>query len=147
MHFSTKGLALLSALFVLAGPVYADDHVGDAAQGEKVFKKCKACHDVGEGAKDKTGPVLNDVIGRVAGTFEGHKYSDSMIAAGEKGLVWNQEEIADYIEDPTGFLRKYLDDSKAKSKMTLKVKKEDERKDVAAYVATFSPAAPAAAAE
>lgn len=146
MHFSTKGLALLSALFVLAGPVYADDHVGDAAKGEKVFKKCKACHDVGEGAKDKTGPVLNDVIGRVAGTFEGHKYSDAMIAAGEKGLVWNQEEIADFIEDPTKYLRDYLDDSKARSKMTLKVRKEDQRKDVAAYIATFS-AAPAAASE
>jgi len=100
MHFSTKGLALISALFVLAGPVYADDHAGDAAKGEKVFKKCKACHEVGEGAENKTGPELNNVIGRVAGSLEGFSYGDDLVAAGKKGLVWNEEEIAKWTEDP-----------------------------------------------
>jgi len=116
---------------------------GDADKGENVFKKCKACHKIGEGAKNSVGPVLNDVIGRTAGTAEGYKYSPSMIAAGEAGLVWDQELVAQFIEDPKKFLQTYLDDSGVKTKMALKISNEDDRADVAAYVGTFSDPAPA----
>jgi len=142
MAFLNKTLLLAGATSLLATPLFADSHGGDAEAGEAVFKKCKACHQVGEGAKNRTGPLLNDVIGRTAGTAEDYKYSKSLIEAGEAGLVWDQALMVAYLEDPKTFLREFLDDSKAKSKMTLKLKKEEDRMNVAAYVATFS-AAPA----
>ena len=140
MNFAKLGLAVFSGLALMTTVAFAE---GDADKGEKVFKKCKACHKIGEGAKNATGPLLNDLIGRTAGTAADYKYSASMVAAGEAGLVWNQENVAQFIEDPKAFLQDYLDDSAAKSKMSLKLKKEDDRENVAAYVATFS-AAPAA---
>jgi len=93
-----------------AEPV-AEAMVLDAAlveQGEKVFKKCKACHKVGDGARNGTGPVLNGIWGRSAGTHEGFNYSDVMIEAGAGGLVWNEETLAGYLENP----RKYLKGNK-----------------------------------
>ncbi|WP_421703639.1 c-type cytochrome [Aliiroseovarius sp.] len=93
-----------------AEPV-AEAMVLDAAlveKGAKVFKKCKACHKVGDGAKNGTGPVLNGIWGRTAGTVEGFKYSNVMIGAGAEGLVWNEETLAGYLENP----RKYLKGNK-----------------------------------
>ncbi len=138
MRFALKNLAVVAAAILVAPAAFADSHGGDAVAGEKVFKKCKACHMVGEGAKHRTGPDLNDVMGRVAGTAEGYKYGKHMIAAGEAGLVWDEALVADYVENPKKFLQEYLDDTAAKSKMSLKVKKEDDRMNVAAYVGTFS---------
>lgn len=144
MRMGLKGLAFVAMATLAAPAVFAESHSsgGDAAKGEKTFKKCKACHQVGEGAKNRTGPILNDIMGRTAGTVEDYKYSKSMIAAGEAGLIWDEALVAAFIENPKEFLREYLDDSKAKSKMSLKLKKEKDRVNVAAYVATFS-AAPA----
>ena len=85
---SSAKLAVIAAGFMLGASqsAYALDG-GDAANGEKVFKKCMSCHMVGEGAKNKVGPVLNGVFGTVAGTSEGYKYGKSLVAAGEAGLV------------------------------------------------------------
>lgn len=116
---------------------------GDAAKGESVFKKCASCHMVGPEAQNKVGPQLNELFGRTAGTAADYKYGDDLIAAGEAGLVWNDDEVYAYLEDPRAYLREKLDDKKAKSKMAFKLKKEDERKDVIAYLKTFS-TAPAA---
>lgn len=113
----------------------------DAANGEKIFKKCSACHEVGADAKNKVGPMLTGVVGRAAGSVEGYKYGKSMLQAAENGLVWTPGLLAEYITDPKKFLRSYLDDSKAKAKMTFKLKKPEDRADVIAYLATFSPAA------
>jgi cytochrome c2 len=63
----------------------------DAAAGETVFKRCASCHAVGEDAKNKVGPHLNDLFGRQAGTVEGFKYSQPMIDAGAGGLIWTPE--------------------------------------------------------
>lgn len=112
----------------------------DAAAGEKVFKKCKACHKVGEGAKNGTGPALNNVVGMPAGSVEKFKYSKALMSAKDGGLVWDEEKIVEYIADPKAYMMKLLDDPKAKPKMTFKLKDEQQRKDVAAYVATFSEA-------
>ncbi len=104
---------------------------GDAEKGKKVFKKCKACHAVGENAKNKVGPVLNDVMGRKAGTYDGFKYSKAMKEAGEKGLVWNHDTLAKYLEKPRKFL--------PKTKMAFAgLKKEKDRENVIAYLETFS---------
>ena len=118
-----------AALVAIAGQANA----ADAAAGEKVFKKCAACHAVGDGAKNKVGPMLNDLMGRTAGTVEGFKYSPAMIAAGEGGLVWNEETISAYMKDPKGFV--------PKNKMAFAgLKKDDEIADLNAYLATFSSA-------
>lgn len=128
----------LSALCLsLAGAAAAQG----VAAGEKTFKKCASCHKVGDGAKNGVGPVLTNVIGRPAGSFEGYKYSKTLIAAGEMGLVWDTENVATYITDPKAFMRSFLDDKKAKPKMTFKLKDEDDRKNVVAYLESFSEAA------
>ena len=68
-----RGIAAALLLGTVLGlPARAE---GDAVAGEKVFKKCMACHKVGEAAKNSVGPVLNGVIGRPAGTAEGYSYS------------------------------------------------------------------------
>ncbi len=111
---------------------------GDAVAGEKTFKKCKACHKLGENAKNSTGPVLNNIIGRTAGSFKGFKYGKAMKKVGEKGLVWSEKEIFDYILNPRKYLRNYLGEKKAKAKMKFKLKKEVERRNVIAFLKTFS---------
>jgi cytochrome c len=69
----------------------------DAAAGEKTFAVCKACHQIGETAKNAVGPVLNGVIGRPAGTYPGYSYSD---ANKNSGLTWDEATFRDYIKDP-----------------------------------------------
>lgn len=75
------------------------------AAGEKAFKKCKACHRVGEGAKNKIGPVLNGIVGAQAGATEGFGYSKSMLAAGADGLVWNEADLAAFLKKPRKFMK------------------------------------------
>ncbi|MFQ5624303.1 MAG: c-type cytochrome [Paracoccaceae bacterium] len=130
--------ALAAALCVAAAPVLAE---GDAAKGEKTFKKCKACHMIVNGDDvivkgGKVGPNLFGVIGRAAGSAEGYKFGKDMLAAGEAGLVWDEAQVAEYVKDPKKFLASYLDKSSVKTKMTFKLKKGGE--DVAAYLASVA---------
>ncbi|MHC9234599.1 c-type cytochrome [Pseudooceanicola sp. 502str34] len=130
---ATKPLSVLAALALMTAPALA----GDAGAGEKDFRKCKACHSIEGAVKGgRTGPDLHGVIGRTAGTHDGFKYGPDLVAAGEKGLVWDEETIVAYVADPRGFLQEYLGDSGAKSKMTFKLPKGGE--DIAAYLATFT---------
>lgn len=90
----------LRAAFVvplLAVPASA----GDPEAGERVYNQCKACHQVGEKAKNRVGPVLNGIVGRAAATVDGFRYSDAM---SESGLTWDEETLAAYLADPRGFL-------------------------------------------
>ena len=112
---------------------------GDPIKGEKTFKKCMNCHEIGEGASNGTGPALNEIIGRVAGSYEGYTFGKHLVEAGAAGLVWSEDELFEYLKDPRKYLRAKLDDSKAKSKMTFKLKKEKDRANVIAYLKTFSP--------
>ncbi len=139
MFKKSLGLVVFAAAASFSMATFADGHsAGDAVKGEKVFKKCATCHMVGPDAKKKVGPPLNDIIGRKAGSLEGFKYGKSIVAAGEAGLVWTDEELFAYLKNPRKYLRAKLDDKKAKSKMALKLKKEDQRADVIAYLKTFS---------
>lgn len=105
---------------------------GDAEKGEKVFKKCSICHEVGPEAKNKVGPILNNVLGRKAGEGGDFKYSPAMIEAGEKGIVWSDENLHQYLEKPRDFI--------PKNKMAfVGLKKESDRDDVVAYLKQFSP--------
>ena len=110
----------------------------DIAKGKKLFKKCSACHQIGEGAKNKVGPILTGVVGRPAASVEDYKYGKHLSQAGEGGLVWTKEEIFEWLGSPKDYLRAHLDDDKAKTKMTLRLKKEDQRYDVIAYIESIS---------
>ncbi len=127
-------IAKIAAVSVLltAPSAFAAD--GDAANGEKLFKRCAACHKIGPDAKNGVGPALTGVVGRAAGSYEGYKYSKSVVAANEKGLIWTEEELDKYLTHPTKYLRTYLDDKKARSKMSFRLKKEEERADMIAYL-------------
>ena len=127
---------LAATTFILAAPAATAQ---DAAEGEKVFRKCKACHMVGEDAKNRVGPVLTDVVGRPAGSYDDYRYGSSMEEAGEAGLVWDEESIFEYLADPRAFLRSYLDDPKARAKMTFRLSDAQERRDVIAYLQSLSP--------
>ena len=130
-----KRMIAVAGLVMLASTAGAFAE-GDAAKGEKVFKKCKACHQIGEEAKNKVGPILTGVVGRAIGTVDGYKYSPGYTALGEQGATWDEEKLMAYLVDPKGFLKE--SGVKNKSKMTFKLKKEDERADVIAYLKTFS---------
>lgn len=129
-----KSMSLIAALFLFAAA--GAGSAQDAEAGKNVFKKCMACHQIGPNAKNKVGPALTDVVGRASGAAEDFKYGKSLLAAGEKGLVWSQDTLAAYLEDPTKYLQTYLDDPKARSSMSFKLTKEADRLDVAAYLAT-----------
>ena len=97
-----RGLTILFA--VLLTSASSAQEGGDAVAGEAVFKKCMTCHAVGEGARNKVGPVLNGVVGRPAGTFPEFRYSEAMVAAGAGGLVWTPENLASYLLAPKEFV-------------------------------------------
>ncbi|WP_306116534.1 MULTISPECIES: cytochrome c family protein [unclassified Roseovarius] len=127
-------------------PAFADGHAtGDAEAGKKEFNKCKACHmiqdadgtDIVKGGK--TGPNLYGIHDRTAGSVEGYKYSKSMVAAGEAGLAWAEEDFVAYVADPTGFLKENLGDDGARGKMTFKLKKEEAARNVWAYLVSVGP--------
>lgn len=107
---------------------------GDAAEGEKVFKKrCVACHTLEEG-KNRVGPSLYGTFGQQAGVVPKYKYSKSYVSAGENGLKWTAETLLEYLADPKKYMREFTGDKKAKSKMTFKLKKKEDREHVAAYL-------------
>lgn len=134
-----KHLLFAALSLVVAGAAHAE---GDAAKGEREFNKCKACHEIVDASGEaivkggKVGPNLHGVIGRTAGSVEGFRYGDSIVAAGEGGLVWDQENLVDYLKDPKAFLVEVTGDASARSKMAFKLSKGGE--DVAAYLAQFT---------
>jgi cytochrome c len=123
---SLSGLAAAAAMAILsAGAAQAQD----AAAGEKVFLKCRACHQTGETAKNGVGPVLNGLIGRKSGSVEGYNYSD---ANKNSGLTWDEATFKEYIKNP-----------KAKIPGTKMIfaglTSEKEIEDIVAYLKQFGP--------
>ena len=114
-----------ATVLIVALPVMATAQ--DLENGKEVWNKCRACHQLGEGAKNMVGPVLNGLFGRKAGTVEGFNYSD---ANKNSGITWDEAVFAEYIKDP-----------KAKipgTKMAFAgIKKDDEIKDLTAYLKQF----------
>lgn len=101
------------------------------AKGETVFKKCAACHQVGEGAKNKVGPMLNAVFGHPAGAVEGFGYSKQLKAAAEGGLVWDDATLAEFLAKPRDYIKG--------TKMSFNgLKKDEEIAAVIAYLKSFA---------
>ena len=94
--------------------------MGSIEHGEKVFKKCKACHRIGTNAKNGTGPHLNHIFGRVAGELKNYKkYSKNIQKLGQEGLIWNEETLTSFLNNP----KKYISGTKMNFKG---IKKSDE---------------------
>jgi cytochrome c len=124
------GLVIRSCLIaslVLVGLATAA-HAQDAAAGEKDFAVCRACHQIGPGAKIAVGPVLNGVVGRKAGTFAGYTYSP---ANKDSGIVWTAEELDKYLTNPQAVV--------PHTKMIFPgLKDAQKRQNVIAYLAQFN---------
>ncbi|MCX7889316.1 MAG: cytochrome C [Rhodobacteraceae bacterium] len=130
------GLAAAAALPAAAA--------GDPAAGETVFKQCQTCHVVQApdgtflaGKAGKTGPNLYGVVGRAAASYPDFRYGDGITAAAAAGLVWDEEKIATYVQDPTAFLDSFTGDPKLKSKMSFKLRKPEDAANVAAFLAQW----------
>ncbi len=93
-----KTTNIVAMLLLLAGAAQAAE--GNAKDGEEVFRKCRACHEVGPEAKNKLGPVLNGIVGRKAATVEGYNYSPANKKAGEEGWVWTDANLDKYLTNP-----------------------------------------------
>lgn len=119
---ATLAAALLTAMSL---PAFAD---GDAAKGEKVFVKCKTCHDVDKGV-NRVGPTLKGLVGRPVASVEGFKYSDDMVAKGKEGAVWDEATLIIYLPDPKAYV--------PKTKMAFAgLKKPEDIADLIAYLKT-----------
>ena len=123
-----KSLGLITvALSLGAAPGFAD---GDPEEGEAVFRKCKTCHQVGEGAANRVGPALNGIVGALAGQSPDYRYSDALMEAAEGGLTWDEESLGSYLANPKELI--------PGTKMSFAgLRKEDDIENVIAYLATF----------
>lgn len=118
--------ALLLSACLISAPVWAD---GDAAAGEKTFAPCRACHQIGETAKNAVGPQLNGVFGRKAGTAVNYNYSDAYKSLDK---VWDEENFRVYIKDPRGVT--------PGTKMTFPGLKDDAKiSDLIAFLKQYGP--------
>jgi cytochrome c len=129
IKFATTRKAVSLAVFVatISSPVLAQDT--DA--GAKVYKKCKACHQVGQGAQNRVGPHLNGLFGRTAASDAEFKYSVSMKRAGADGLIWTDETLTAFVENPKSLV--------SKTRMSFKgIKKEKDIVNLLAFLRTFS---------
>ncbi len=126
-----KSKIILASLAAIVFSVSAHAAEPDADKGKKVFRKCKACHEVKK-EKNKVGPHLINLFGRKAGLMEGYKFSKAMKAKGaDEGLVWNDETLDAYLTKPKAFVKG--------TKMAFPgLKKEKDRVNIIAYLKTFS---------
>lgn len=114
-----------AALAVLSGQAAAQD----AAAGEKVFAKCRTCHQIGPNAKALVGPPLTGVVGRQAGGVPAYAYSAALKNKAAEIGPWDEAKLVAYLADPAAFLG-------GAGKMPFKLASEAERKNVVAYLAT-----------
>lgn len=135
---------LVAAIVLFGGAAMADSHgasVGDVVEaalaggdveaGEKVFRKCRACHEVGEGAEDKVGPALNNIVGASMGNSEEFRFSNGIVEMGEAGTVWSVENLDLFLLKPRDFVDR--------TRMTFAgLRKDEDRANVIAYLASLT---------
>jgi cytochrome c len=122
-------MRLAVAAAFIAGLSILPAHAQDVEAGGKVFNQCRACHQVGETAKNAVGPILNGLEGRKSGQIPGYSYTD---ANKNSGITWDAATFAEYIKDP-----------KAKIPGTKMVyaglKQEQQVKDIWAFLTSYGP--------
>ncbi len=123
--FAATSLVILAAVPAVAG---------DAENGEKLFKRCAACHSVDAGV-NKVGPSLAGAVGRDCGTVDGYKYGKGYQAACDKGFVSDEAFLTDYLKDPSAKLSE-IAGSKQRSKMAFKLKKDEDVADMIEFLKT-----------
>lgn len=96
---------------------------GDPARGERVFNRCKSCHEV-DRERNRNGPHLLGLFGRMSGSVDGFRYSDAMR---EAGIVWSEETLDGYLENPRSYM--------PGTRMTFAgLRNDQDRHDVIAYL-------------
>ena len=118
-------------VIVFLGAVNTAYAAGDVAKGQAAFQKCIDCHEVGPNAKNKSGPVLNNIVGAKAGSQSGFNYSQAMRISGEKGLVWSESALDGYLKKP----RKFIPGTKTGFSG---LRSKSARADVIAYLKSFA---------
>lgn len=118
----------LALVMLVTAASAAGAQEGDAAEGEKVFRRCMACHTLEQGSAGKVGPDLLGVIGRQAGSAEGFgRYFDALTAS---GIVWDEATLTQWLAGPTKLV--------PGAKMTFRLGKPEEIADVIAYLRAAS---------
>lgn len=126
-----RNFVSVTCLVLAPGLALADGQItGDVEAGEKVFRKCMACHAVGEDAVNKVGPILNGVIDRQVAAVPDFTYSDVLVEMGAAGTVWTVEEM-------DAFLAKPRDYAKGTKMSFAGLRKDEDRANVIAYLASF----------
>ena len=130
--FQSVAAAASIAVFGLVASAAGAEVIGDAAEGERVFRKCAACHQVGKDARHRIGPSLNGIFDRQAGTVDGFdNYSPGLVRAGADGLVWTLDKLDAYLENPKALV--------SGTRMNFRgLKDAEERSDVLAYLRAYS---------
>ena len=122
-----RSLFTVLSLFAMAYAGVTAARAQDVAAGEKSFAKCRACHQVGETAKNSVGPELNGLFGRKSGSAAGYNYSE---ANKNSGITWDEAVFAEYIQNPKGKI--------PGTKMTFAgIKNEQEIKDLTAFLKQY----------
>ncbi|MEO0429018.1 MAG: c-type cytochrome [Pseudomonadota bacterium] len=130
-RYSTTGLTRCLLGGALAALLFVPASAGDAERGAKIYRKCQSCHMVGEKARNRVGPHLNELFGRKAAGVEGYRYSDDMQRAGADGLIWSADKLHVYIENPSSLV--------TGTRMAFRgIADREERDDLIAYLRLFS---------
>ena len=146
----SRKYVLAAAAMLLSAPMapmaIAQDAgaTGDAAAGERAFRQCIACHvvvneagDTLAGRNGRQGPNLYAISGRTIGSVEDFRYSDGLLALNEMGVVWEEENFAAYVQDPTGYIQEASGDSGYRGSMSFRVRSEDDALNLYAYLASL----------
>lgn len=120
--FSTMTKTVFGAVMAV-GLLTSAAQAGDATAGKKAFNKCKVCHTLKAGEKNRMGPNLHGLFGRAAGTVEGFKYRSSLP---QSGIVWDEETLSEWIKNPKAVVKD--------TKMTISEKNDEKRANIIAYL-------------
>jgi cytochrome c len=126
-----KLIRVVISVMLLCTSAGAEQKIGDPSAGERVFKKCMSCHMVGDGAKNRSGPILNGVFGAKLGSIENFKYSKAFNEYSEKNIIWDSETLDLFLTKPRDYI--------PKTKMSFAgLKKAQDRADVIAFLKLYS---------